>query len=400
MTINDPSPRPDPDPFAAVLQDLERRHLRRRLRTVENAAGPTATIDGRRVIVMASNDYLGLAAHPEVTRAAAEALARYGAGSGAARLVSGTLPPHVALEAELARFKGSEAALLFGSGYLANVGAIPALVRSGDLVVADRLCHASLIDGCRLSGASLRVFRHNDAGHLDAILRRRRAGGRVLVVTEGIFSMDGDAAPLPDLAAVTAEYGARLFLDDAHGTGVMGPQGRGTAAHYRVDAPHLVHMGTLGKALGAAGAYVAGSASLIDYLVNTARSFLYSTASPPATAAAAQAALTVLRAEPARLDRLWANRAYLHQALHAMGWRLTGTVSPILPVLLGSAEAALAVGRSLLEQGVFAPAIRPPTVPPGSSRIRLTVTSEHTRAHLDQVLAAFRQVGQRLRLLP
>lgn len=385
--------------FLAALADLEQRHLRRALRVLETACDATVSIGGRRVILMASNNYLGLATHPEVRRAAADAIRRFGAGAGASRLVSGTLSPHVELERDLACFKSCDAALCFGSGYLANLGLIPALAKPGDLILADRLCHASLIDGCRLSGAALRVFRHNDVAQVARLLARQR-GRRVLVVTEGIFSMDGDAAPLGDLAKVAQAHGARLLVDDAHGTGVMGREGRGTVEWMGLDAGSLIQMGTLSKAFGASGAYVAGSGPLIDYLINTARSFIYSTALPPAMAAAAQAALRVIRDEPERRARLWANRRYLHDGLKAAGFRMADSVSPILPVIVGDPDRAVAASRRLLEQGVFAPAIRPPTVPQGTSRIRLTVTSEHRTADLDQVLAAFTQIGQELRLLP
>ncbi len=388
------------DPFVSALQDLERRHLRRSLRVVETACDATVSIDGRRVILMASNNYLGLATHPAVIAAAVEAVERFGTGAGASRLISGTQGPHVELERELARFKNCDAALCFGSGYLANLGLIPALARPGDLILADRLCHASLIDGCRLSGAALRVFRHNDVAQVARLLARGGTRRRALVVTEGIFSMDGDAAPLGELAKATQAHGARLLVDDAHGTGVMGGQGRGTAEWLGLEPGSLIQMGTLSKALGASGAYVVGSFPLIDYLVNTARSFIYSTALPPAMAAAARAALGVVRAEPERRARLWTNRRYLHDGLKAAGFRMTDTVSPILPVLVGDPDKAVTAGRRLLDMGIFAPAIRPPTVPQGTSRLRLTVTSEHRTADLDHVLAAFVQVGQELGLTP
>lgn len=396
----DPHSEAGGDPFVSALHDLERRHLRRSLRVVETACEATVSIEGRRVILMASNDYLGLATHPEVKRAAIDAVERFGAGAGASRLVSGTQGPHVALERELARFKNCEAALCFGSGYLANLGLIPALAKPGDLILADRLCHASLIDGCRLSGAALRVFRHNDVAQVARLLVRNGTRRRVVVVTEGIFSMDGDAAPLAELAKVTQAHGARLLVDDAHGTGVMGREGRGTIDWMGVAPGSLIQMGTLSKALGGSGAYVVGSSPFIDYLVNTARSFIYSTALPPAMAAAARAALRVAQVEPERRARLWANRRYLYDGLKAAGFRMTDTVGPILPVLVGDSDRAATASRHLLERGIFAPAIRPPTVPQGTSRIRLTVTSEHRTADLDHVLAAFTQIGQELRLVP
>ncbi len=380
--------------FQQRLDDLARRSLLRRLRTMDSASEAEVTLDGRPVILMASNNYLGLAAHPAVKRAAIEATERFGVGAGAARLLSGTLPPHAELEAELARFKGTEAALTFGSGYLANLGLIPALIGSGGLILADRLCHASLIDGCRLSGASLRVYRHNDMAHLKSLLAKRPAKRDTLIVTDGVFSMDGDLAPLPDLMKLADRYQARLFVDDAHGTGVLGAQGRGTIEHFGLEDRIPFHMGTLGKALGTSGAYVAGPAAMITYLVNTARTFLFATAPPPAIAAATVAALQIVRTDQARRARLWENRQYLWSGLTRLGFRLTGSASPILPILVGDAQKTVAMADRLLELGVYAPAIRPPTVPKETSRIRATVTSEHSRAQLDRALAAFEQAGR------
>jgi 8-amino-7-oxononanoate synthase len=390
---------------AARLGALERHGLRRRLRLIESACGPVVHIAGRSVLLMASNDYLGLAAHPDLKAAAIAAIQRYGVGSGAARLISGTLPPHRELEEALARFKGSEAALTFGSGYLANLGLLPAFVeassstRQKPLIFADRLCHASLIDGCRLSGADVRVHRHGDIAHLERLLQRRVGHRITWIVTDGVFSMDGDLAPLPELLHLCERYSARLYVDDAHGTGVMGPEGRGTAAHFTVEDRLPFHMGTLGKALGSSGAYLVGSRTLIDYAVNTARSFLYTTAPPPESCAASVAALAVIQREPARRQRLWRNREQLAGGLKQLGFRLTASASPILPVLVGNAESAVAMADRLLQLGVYAPAIRPPTVPANTSRIRLTVTSEHTSEQLQNVLAAFRTAGEELRLL-
>ena len=380
--------------FQQRLDDLAHRSLLRRLRTIESASDAAVTIDGRSLILMASNNYLGLAAHPAVKRAAIQATERYGVGAGAARLVSGTLPPHEELETELAKFKGTEAALVFGSGYLANLGVIPALIGADGQIFADRLCHASLIDGCRLSGASLRVYRHNDVEHVKSLLAKRRTARETLIVTDGVFSMDGDLAPLPDLIGLADRYGAQLFVDDAHGTGVMGAQGRGTVEHFGLEDRVPFHMGTLGKALGTSGAYVAGPAAVITYLINTARTFLFATAPPPATAAATIAALQIVRTDPARRARLWENRHYLFAGLTRLGFRLTDSASPILPIVIGDAQKTIAMADRLLDLGVYAPAIRPPTVPKETSRIRATVTSEHSRTQLDQALAAFEQAGR------
>ncbi|MCP9447182.1 MAG: 8-amino-7-oxononanoate synthase [Nitrospira sp.] len=373
--------------------------LTRRLNTVESSTGPVVQYGGRPVILLSSNDYLGLAAHPSVIQAAVHATEQYGSGAGASRLICGTLPPHSELESALASFKGTEAALLFGSGYLANLGVIPALIGRNDLILADRLCHASLIDGCRLSGADFRIFRHRDADHLESLLKRRRSHRRTLIVTDGLFSMDGDLAPLAELASLAKRYDAILYIDDAHGTGVMGTTGRGTLEALGVEDVIPFHMGTLGKALGSSGAYVVGSNEIIDYLLNTARSFMFTTAPPPATAAAARAALTIIRQEPERRARLWENQVRMLHGLRRLGFRLTETVSPILPVLIGDAATALAFAEQLLAHGVYAPAIRPPTVPHGTSRIRVTVTSEHTASHLEETLQAFELAGRALRLI-
>ncbi len=385
--------------FERELEKLDRQHLRRRLRVIESAPGTTVAFEGRTVTLLASNDYLGLATHPALKEAAIEATRRFGVGATASRLISGTMLPHAQLEAELARFKGTPAALLFGSGYLANLGLIPALAKSGGRILADRLCHASLIDACRLSGADLRVYRHRDVRQLESLLAGQSARPHTVIVTDGVFSMDGDLAPLPDLLDLAERFDASLVVDDAHGTGVMGNHGRGTPEFFGVEQRVPFHMGTLGKALGASGAYVAGSAALIDYLINTARSFLYTTAPPPATAASVLAALRILEAEPERRRRLWANRDAFYTGLTQLGFRTTATASPIIPVLINDPETALKMSRLLLEQGVFAPAIRPPTVPKGSSRIRTTVSSEHTHEQLAQALAAFKHAGQALRLI-
>lgn len=385
--------------FEQHLHELAARHLTRRLRTLHSATGPTVEIDGRRVLLLASNDYLGLGTHSDVVQAAVQATQQFGAGSGAARLISGTLLPHRDLELALAQFKGTEAALTFSSGYLANLGTIPALIGRGGLILVDRLCHASLLDGCKLSGADWRVYRHGDVEHLQSLLARRARGRRTLIVTDGLFSMDGDLAPLPDLTELAQRYEADLYVDDAHGAGVIGLTGRGTIEHFGLESRIPFHMGTLGKALGSSGAYVVGSSTLIDYLMNTSRSFIFTTAPPPASAAAAAAALEVLQREPVRRTRLWANRERLMSGLKALGFHLTASASPIMPILVGDAEKALVFAEQLFAEGVYAPAIRPPTVPESTSRIRVTITSEHTPIQIDQALGAFERAGKAVRLL-
>ena len=385
--------------FEQRLNELAARHLTRRLTPLHSSVGPVVEIEGRQILLLASNDYLGLAMHPEVIQSAIEATQRFGTGAGASRLISGSLPPHQELESALAQFKGTEATLTFSSGYLANIGTIPALVEQGGLILADRLCHASLIDGCRLSAADFRIYRHNDTDHLRSLLAKRRQVRRTLIVTDGLFSMDGDLAPLPELSRLAQDYEAELYIDDAHGTGVMGPHGRGTAEHFNIEPQIPFHMGTLGKAFGSSGAYLAGTSIVIRYLMNTSRSFIFTTAPPPSSAAAATAALRILQREPERRARLWANRERLFSGLTHMGFSLSPSASPIMPILVGNADTALSFAEHLFKEGVYAPAIRPPTVPDATSRIRVTVTSEHTSSHIDQALIAFQRAGESARLI-
>jgi glycine C-acetyltransferase/8-amino-7-oxononanoate synthase len=386
--------------LAAQLERLESAGLRRRLRVVEGPQEPRVVLDGREVLLLCSNNYLGLADHPRVREAAAEAALRWGAGAGASRLISGNMAPHSGLEERLAEFKGAEAALLFGSGYLANIGTVVALARTGEVVFSDELNHASIIDGCRLAKAETFVYRHRDAEHLAWGLRKARDRA-ALIATDGVFSMDGDVAPLSELLELARRYGARLMVDEAHGTGALGPGGRGAVAAAglsgEVDANSIVIVGTLGKALGGYGAYVCGSRELTEYLLNTARPFIYSTAPPPAVVAAAAAALGVLESEPERVERLAANAAVLREALAAEGLGPGPSRTQILPVLVGEADAAVALCERVLEGGVFAQAIRPPTVPPGTSRLRLTVMATHDAGELRRAArvigAAAREMG-------
>lgn len=379
--------------FKQEIKNLEMRHLRRQLRTAESPSDTTITIEGRRLISMASNNYLGLANHPGVKQAAIEAIEHWGVGAGAARLMSGTMTPHHQLEQDLARFKQVEAALTFGTGYTTNLGLIPALINRDGLILADRYCHASLIEACRLAKATLRVFHHNDTGHLEKLLKKRERAQPTLIVTEGVFSMDGDLAPLPDLLTLCRQYEATLVIDDAHGTGVMGETGRGTVEHFGVNPRDVIQMGTLSKAIGAGGGYVAGTAALKDYLINVSKAFIYTTAQPPAIAAAASAAIRIIQDEPARRERLRTNRNALHVALTGLSFQLTDTQSPILPIIVKSPEQAVETSQALYKAGIYVPAIRPPTVPKHSSRLRLTVSSEHTPEQLETVVTAFREVG-------
>ncbi|HEU5104563.1 MAG TPA: 8-amino-7-oxononanoate synthase [Solirubrobacterales bacterium] len=367
------------------LEELRDRGLYRHLRLVEGPQGPSVTLDGRSVLLLCSNNYLGLADRAEVREAAAEAALRWGAGAGASRLISGTMEPHQALEQRLAAFKGYESALLFGSGYLANSGVIAALAGRGEVVFSDELNHASIVDGCRLSRAETFVYRHADLDHLEWGLRQ--ADGRAsLIVTDGVFSMDGDVAPLAELLALARRHGARLMVDEAHATGAVGPGGRGSVSAAGLSGEVDVVVGTLGKALGSYGAYVCADAELVDFLVNSARSFIFSTAPPPSAAAAASAALGVLEAEPELVESLQANAALLRRSLGAEGLDAGASTTQVVPVHVGEAEATMDLCELSLEKGVFAQGIRPPTVAEGSCRLRLTAMATHRPA--DMVAAA------------
>jgi glycine C-acetyltransferase/8-amino-7-oxononanoate synthase len=387
----------------ARLAELRELGLYRRLRLVDSPQGPRVRLDGRAVLLLCSNNYLGLADHPRVRRAAAEAALRWGTSAGASRLISGTMTPHQALEDRLAEFTGKPAALLFGSGYLANTGTIAALAGRGEVVFSDELNHASIIDGCRLARAETFVYRHGDTEHLAWGLRRA-AERASLIVTDGVFSMDGDVAPLPELAELAERHGARLMVDEAHATGCLGPGGRGAVAAHGLTDRVDVLVGTLGKALGGYGAYVCGSRKLAEYLVNSARPFIFSTALPPPAAAAGIAALELLVSKPKRVELLGANAAALREELRANGVQVARSETHIVPVLVGEASDAMALCERVLERGVFAQAIRPPTVPPGSSRLRLTVMATHRVGELRKaakvISSAARELGLKVKPPP
>ena len=360
---------------------------------MEALDGSRVRVDGRWLIHLASNNYLGMTRHPRVVAAAQEAAARYGTGSGSARLIGGNFPPHEELERELARFKRAEDCLLFSTGYMANLGVITALVEAGDLVIGDRFNHASLIDACRLSGAAFRVYPHGDAARLEKVLRERRSRyRRVLVVTEGVFSMDGDLPPLPEIVETARRHDAWLLLDDAHATGVFGRSGRGSLEHFGIRPDRILQMGTLSKALGSVGGYLAGPRVVVELLRNRARSFIYTTGLPPSCAAAALEALRVIETEPAWRRRLWDNTRLWTAGLRRMGWELVSASSPIVPVRIGSNDETMALARALFENGVYAPGIRPPTVPEGSARIRTSLTALHSAEDLQEALGCFQKV--------
>ncbi|MGN6275354.1 MAG: 8-amino-7-oxononanoate synthase [Solirubrobacterales bacterium] len=384
---------------AERLEELRERGLYRRLRLIDGPQGPSVTLDGRPVLLLCSNNYLGLADRAEVREAAAEAALRWGAGAGASRLISGNMEPHRQLEERLAAFKGYGAALLFGSGYLANTGAVAALAGRGEVVFSDELNHASIVDGCRLSRAETFVYRHGDLEHLAWALYHVR-GRPALIVTDGVFSMDGDVAPLAELLELARRHSARLMVDEAHATGAIGPGGRGTVAAAGLSGEVDVVVGTLGKALGSYGAYVCASAETIDFLVNTARPFIFSTAPPPPAAGAALAALDVLEAEPELVDRLQGNAATLRAALAAEGLDAGGSRTQIVPIAVGEAETAMELCERALARGVFAQGIRPPTVPEDSSRLRLTVMATHRREELARAAREIGAAAREIGLLP
>lgn len=376
------------------LEELKERGLHRHLCLISGAQKPAVTLDGKEVVLLSSNNYLDLANDPELKRAAAEALERYGCGAGASRLISGSMELHTELEERLAKFKGTEAALVFSSGYHANIGVISALMGAGDIIFSDELNHASIIDGCRLSRAKVRIFRHKDMGHLEELLASALPTGQRLIVTDSVFSMGGDAAPLREIVTLARRYRAWVMVDEAHATGVFGPSGAGVVEEMGLKGQIEVQMGTLGKALGSFGAYVAGSRVLIEWLINRARSFIYTTALPPPVLAAALAALDVVRNEPERRRRLWQNAAFFKQGLIRLGYRLGETQSPILPVLIGDADKTMALCAALLKRWVFAQGIRPPTVPEGTARLRVTPMATHTQEQLGRALVAFAEAGE------
>ncbi|HSU98017.1 MAG TPA: 8-amino-7-oxononanoate synthase [Gemmatimonadaceae bacterium] len=360
------------------------------MRTVMRGEGVELLLDGKRVVDFSSNDYLGLAGDPRIARAAAEALGTGSTGATAARLISGTQAAHVELEREIARFKGAEAALLFPSGYAANTGTIQAIVGRRDVIYADQLNHASLIDGARLSRAEIRVFPHVDLTALRAMLKAD-AGNfrRRLIVVDGVFSMDGDMFPLGELVSIAREFQAWTYVDDAHATGVLGANGRGSAEHCGVEGEIDVLMGTLGKAIGTVGAFTCGSRVLIDYLIHRARSFIFTTASPPALAAATLEALRIVSAEPGRRSGLRRNAHYLRKGLRETGHSPMGDDDGyIVPIMLGESERATSVGNALREAGYLVGAVRPPTVPMGQSRLRITVSAAHNTDHIDGLISA------------
>ena len=369
-------------------------------RTLEGMTGGRARFDGRDVINLASNNYLGLASHPRMNRAAADAALRLGAGSGAVRTIAGTMSIHRELEQRFAAFKHAETALMFQSGFTANAGTVAAILSKEDVIVSDRLNHASIIDGARLSRAEIAVFDQRDADHADRLLTETaRPGRRQLLITDGVFSMDGDIAPLPDLVEVAERRGAIMMIDDAHASGVLGTSGAGTVDHFGLHGRVDIQVGTLSKAIGVLGGFIAGPAHLTEWLQNRGRPFLFSTSAPPAVVAACIEALAIIEDEPDRLARLWANTAALKEGLRALGFDTGASETPITPVITGEEEATQAFARRLFEEGVFCPAIVFPTVAKGLARVRTIVIADHTENDLAEALEIFGRVGRELALI-
>lgn len=396
--------------LTAVLNDLRAKGTHFKLRVLDDQQAPVCHYDGKEVINLASNNYLGLANDQRLINAAIAATQAFGVGSGAVRTIAGTMRIHMELEEKIARFKNVEACVVFQSGFAANAGTVSAILGKDDYILSDELNHASIIDGARLSRATIKVFRHKDVAHCEQLLQELTdAPGHKLVITDGVFSMDGDIGPVDKLAALAEKYGAIMMVDDAHASGVLGKNGRGSVNHFFGD--HFkthnkvdVQVGTLSKAIGALGGYVCGSKDLIDYLYHRARPFLFSTSHPPSVAASCIEAFNILEQEPERIDRLWSNTHYFQGELKRAGFNIGGvntpaTETPITPIIVGEGRKAMEFSRALFDEGVMATGIAFPTVPEGKARIRAILTSEHTRKQLDRALETIERVAKRMEML-
>jgi glycine C-acetyltransferase len=387
------------------LEDLKAKGTYFHLRVLEDEQAAECTFDGKKVINLASNNYLGLTTHPKLREAALEATKKYGVGSGAVRTIAGTMSLHMELEEKIARFKNVEACVVFQSGFTANAGTVSALLGKEDFIISDELNHASIIDGARLSRAKILVFRHKDVAHAEEQLASvKDQPGRKLVITDGVFSMDGDIGPLPGLCEAAEKYGAIMMVDDAHASGVLGRNGRGTIDHFNVHGRVDVQVGTLSKAIGALGGYVCGSRDLIEFLYHRGRPFLFSTSHPPSVAATCIAAFDVLEQEPERIDRLWENTRFFKKELGSLGFNIGGkntpaSETPITPIIVGEGRLAMEFSRELFKEGVMATGIAFPTVPEGKARIRTIMTATHTREELDRALEMLKKVGKRLGII-
>jgi glycine C-acetyltransferase len=397
--------RPQLAHLTEQLNDLKQRGTYFRLRVLDDEQGPVCTYDGKRVINLASNNYLGLCDHPKLREAAIEATKKFGVGSGAVRTIAGTMKIHLELEEKIAAFKGVEACVVFQSGFTANAGTVSSILGKEDFILSDELNHASIIDGARLSRAKIKVFRHKDAAHCEELLKEiQNEPGRKLVITDGVFSMDGDIGPVDKLCDLADKYGAIMMVDDAHASGVLGRNGRGSVDHFHCTQRVDVQVGTLSKAIGALGGYVCGSRDLIDYLYHRARPFLFSTSHPPSVAATCIAAFDLLESEPERIERLWSNTRYFKEQLAAAGFDVGGrstpaSETPITPIIIGDGKKTMEFSRALFDAGVMATGIAFPTVPEGKARVRTIMTSEHTRQQIDQSLETLTTVAKKMGLL-
>ena len=376
----------------AELKQLKEKNLYRKLRVLENHEGTHARFEGRELLLFCSNDYLGLSRHPRVIQAARKALETYGVGAGAARLISGTSEAHQNLEEKIAQIKRKEASIVFATGFLANLGILTAFAGDGDVIIMDKLCHASLVDGARLSGASLRVFPHKNYKQCEELLKKNRAARRKILVTETVFSMDGDRADLKELIRLKTKYGAMLVVDDAHGTGVVGANGRGAIEDEGIAEGVDIIMGTLSKAIGGLGGFVAAEKTLIDYLVNFARPFIFATALPPVLCEAAREAFCVIEEEASLREKLWENIRAVETGLKIAGFSVAPAVSAIIPVMLGDEKKALNAFETLLSEGIFIPAVRYPTVPKCKARLRITVSAAHTLEDIEKLISALHRL--------
>ncbi|PYX04094.1 MAG: 8-amino-7-oxononanoate synthase [Acidobacteria bacterium] len=387
------------------LDDLKAKGTYFRLRVLEDEQAPVCTFDGRKVINLASNNYLGLTTHPRLREAALEATRKYGVGSGAVRTIAGTMKIHMELEEKIARFKNVEACVVFQSGFAANAGTVSAVLGKDDFIISDQLNHASIIDGARLSKAKILVFRHKDIGHAEEQLASvKHQPGRKLLISDGVFSMDGDIGPLPQLCDLAERYGAIMMVDDAHASGVLGRNGRGTIDHFNVHGRVDLQVGTLSKAVGALGGYVCGSRDLIDFLYHRARPFLFSTSHPPSVAATCIAAFEVLENEPERIEKLWENTRFWKKELGLLGFDIGGRTTPasetpITPIIIGDSKLTMDFSRELFQECVLGTGITFPTVPEGKARIRTIMTATHKKAELDQALEVLKKVGKRMGIL-
>jgi len=381
------------------IDELKRQGVFRPLRVLSSAQGPRAVIDGKEVINLSSNDYLGLANDPRLKAAAIAATERWGAGTAAVRTIIGTMEMHLELERRLAKFKGTEACVVFQSGFTCNSGVIPVLVGEGDVIISDALNHASIIDGCRLTRAEIRRYAHKDMGELEQQLKDTQGYRRRLVITDGVFSMDGDIAPLPEIARLCKQYDAISYVDDAHSSGVLGKNGQGSVHHFGLQGQIDVQVGTLSKAVGVLGGYVATTRGLVDLLIHRGRPFLFSTSHPPAVTAAAIEAVNIMEQEPELIARLWQNARTFKEGLKALGFDTGKSETPITPVIIGDEHAAMEFSDRLFEAGVFAQGIAFPTVPRGQARVRTIVSAAHSKDDLDQALHAFAEAGHAIGVL-